>query len=53
MIGGNFMLKDAKKKFEHNEKFAWKFLTEHSSKTEILSLNYDVNDHVYIKSKSV
>jgi len=35
--------------------FARKFLTvtEKPSKIELISLSYDVNDHVYSKSKSI
>jgi len=39
--------------FEHNTKhFARKFriVTKKSSKNEVISLSYDVNDHVYSKS---
>jgi len=35
------------------QKFAWKFLTEKSTKTENISFSYDVNDHAYSKSNSI
>jgi len=52
MISRSFIVKIAENFSEKN--FSWKFLTvTNRKKIEIISLSYDVNDHVYSKSKSV
>jgi len=56
-IGRNFNVKNLEIFSEHNAKtFDCKFLTalpRNPTSTEIISLGYDVNDHVYSIAKSV
>jgi len=57
MIGRNFIAKNAKNFSEHNaKKFTEKLYTvteKSKKKTEMNSLRYDDNGHVFSKSKSV
>jgi len=52
MIGRNFIVKNSEIFSEHNtEDFARKLLTEKLSKSQMISLSYDIND-TYTKSQN-
>jgi len=50
MIGGNFIVKNSKKISKRNDKISPENslpLSINPKQSELISLNYDVNDHVY------